>query len=77
LIDPGGPNGSCPTATCGIHVGPAIAGALALIFCPFPFIFYAKGASLRKKCKFSAEADKILQGMLERSSERGDEKNKD
>jgi hypothetical protein len=55
----------CPLESCGIDVGPAIAGALAGIFLPFPYIFYAKGATIRKKCKFSAEADNFLQGMVQ------------
>jgi len=64
MYNPGGSSGSCPTASCGIHVGPAIAGTLALIFLPFPYIFYRKGAEIRKKCRYSAQADKMLQSML-------------
>lgn len=73
MYNPGGSSGNCPTATCGIHVGPAIAGALALIFLPFPFVFYKKGASIRKRCKYSAEADKILQSMLQGSQSSSNE----
>lgn len=64
MYHPGGNSGNCPTASCGIHVGPAIAGALALLFLPFPFVFYKNGEAIRKKCKYSAEADKTLQSML-------------
>lgn len=67
MYHPGGESGNCPLESCGIHVGPAIAGVLALIFLPFPFIFYAKGASIRKRCKYSAEADKLLQSMMKGS----------
>ncbi|UZJ51472.1 hypothetical protein CBS101457_000792 [Exobasidium rhododendri] len=74
MYHPGGDGGNCPTESCGIHVGPAIAGALALLFLPFPFVFYRKGEAIRKKCKFSAEADKLLQTMLQgEDAEKGNE----
>ncbi|MCO5554307.1 hypothetical protein L7F22_007836 [Adiantum nelumboides] len=67
MYHPGGGD-SCPVESCGIHVGPAIAGALALLFLPAPFYFYKRGAAIRQKCKFSAEANKMLQMMMRGSA---------
>lgn len=67
MYHPGGDSGNCPVESCGIHVGPAIAGALALIFMPAPFLFYRYGGAIRKKCKFASEADQLLQRMLQGS----------
>lgn len=64
MYHPGGNSGNCLVETCGIHVGPAIAGALALLFMPAPFLFYRYGAQIRQKCKFSAEANKLVEQML-------------
>lgn len=47
----------------GIHWGPAIAGLLALICLPFPFIFYKYGAGIRERCKYASEAKKMLEEM--------------
>lgn len=47
----------------GIHWGPAIAGLLALICMPFPFIFYKYGAGIREKCKYASEAKQMLENM--------------
>ena len=47
----------------GIHIGPAIAAGLSLLFLPFPFLFYRRGAAIRERCKYSAEANKLLQSM--------------
>lgn len=47
----------------GIHWGPAIAGLLALICMPFPFIFYKYGAGIREKCRYASEAKAMLQHM--------------
>ncbi|PWN38624.1 MFS general substrate transporter [Meira miltonrushii] len=53
----------------GIHIGPAIGGGIALLFLPAPFLFYKRGAAIRKKCKYAAEADKLLQRMLNAGKE--------
>ncbi len=47
----------------GIHWGPAIAGLLALICLPFPFIFYKYGAHIRERCKYASEAKQMLEQM--------------
>ena len=47
----------------GIHWGPAIAGLLALICLPFPFIFYKYGAKIRERCKYASEAKVMLEQM--------------
>ncbi|KIS71591.1 putative mfs-multidrug-resistance transporter [Mycosarcoma maydis] len=47
----------------GIHWGPAIAGLLALICLPFPFIFYKYGAGIRERCKYASEAKRMLENM--------------
>ncbi|GAC73259.1 synaptic vesicle transporter SVOP and related transporters [Moesziomyces antarcticus T-34] len=47
----------------GIHWGPAIAGLLALICLPFPFIFYKYGAHIRERCKYGSEAKQMLEQM--------------
>ncbi|UZJ51993.1 hypothetical protein CBS101457_001313 [Exobasidium rhododendri] len=62
-----GPAGSCPKESCGIHVGPAIAGAIALLFMPFPYLFLRRGEQIRKRCRYSAEAlqlsEKLARGV--------------
>lgn len=63
MYHPGG-GAICPVATCGIHVGPAIAAFLSLVFLPAPFYFYQNGARIRQQCKYSAEANEILEAML-------------
>ncbi|EPQ31977.1 uncharacterized protein PFL1_00175 [Pseudozyma flocculosa PF-1] len=47
----------------GIHWGPAIAGFLALICLPFPFVFAKYGAKIRAKCKYSSEAAAFLEQL--------------
>ncbi|CAO1627687.1 unnamed protein product [Parajaminaea phylloscopi] len=54
--------GSMPLAK-GIHVGAAIALALALLCMPAPFILYKKGAAIRSRCKYAAEAAEALAEM--------------
>jgi hypothetical protein len=45
----------------GIHWASCIPAFLALACVPFPFLFYRFGAQIRKKCKFAAEAEKLMQ----------------
>jgi hypothetical protein len=47
----------------GIHWASSIPAFLALACAPFPFIFYRYGAQIRKKCKYAAEAEAIVQKM--------------
>lgn len=65
MYNPGG----IGVAKYGIHIGPAIGGGIALLFLPAPFLFYKRGAAIRKKCKYAAEADKLLQRMLNAGKE--------
>ncbi|KAF1989397.1 synaptic vesicle transporter [Aulographum hederae CBS 113979] len=44
----------------GIHWASSIPAFLALACVPFPFLFYKYGQSIRKKCKYSAEADAFM-----------------
>lgn len=69
MYNPGGASGKCPAVSCGIHVGPAIATALALLFLPAPFYFLKHGASIRQRCKYAAEANEILETMLQGSEQ--------
>jgi len=57
------PSASCPAATCGIHVGPAIATALALLCVPIPFVLSRYGPQIRARGKFGSEAAKVLELM--------------
>ncbi|APA10204.1 hypothetical protein sscle_06g049740 [Sclerotinia sclerotiorum 1980 UF-70] len=52
----------------GIHWASSIPAFLALACLPFPFLFYKYGASIRMKCKFAAEAARVLAEMRGASS---------
>jgi hypothetical protein len=41
---------------------------LALACLPFPFLFYKYGASIRKKCKYAAQADAFMEKMRARAA---------
>jgi multidrug resistance protein len=45
----------------GIHWASSIPAFLAVACIPLPFIFYKYGASIRKKCKYAAQADAFMQ----------------
>lgn len=53
--------------TLGIHWASALPGFLALACLPFPFLFYKYGAAIRKKCKYSAEADAFMERIRARA----------
>ncbi|KUJ20949.1 MFS general substrate transporter [Mollisia scopiformis] len=44
----------------GIHWASSIPAFLALMCVPFPFLFYKYGKPIRMKCKFAAEAARVL-----------------
>ena len=44
----------------GIHWASSIPAFLALMCVPFPFLFYRYGAAIRRRCKFAAEAERIM-----------------
>ncbi|TWU76708.1 hypothetical protein ED733_002532 [Metarhizium rileyi] len=48
----------------GVHWASSIPAFLALACMPFPFLFHRYGEKLRLKCKYSAEASRILQEIL-------------
>ena len=45
----------------GIHWASSIPAFLALMCVPFPFLFFKYGPAIRKRCKFAAEAMKVMQ----------------
>ena len=45
--------GGCDVAKCGIHAGPGICAAIALLFTPAPFLFSKYGSKIRSKGKFT------------------------
>ena len=44
----------------GIHWASSIPAFLALMCVPFPFLFYRYGSAIRKRCKFAAEAERVM-----------------
>lgn len=44
----------------GIHWASSIPAFLAVACIPLPFLFYKYGASIRKKCKYAAQADAFM-----------------
>ncbi|KAI1465058.1 MFS general substrate transporter [Daldinia caldariorum] len=55
----------------GIHWASSIPAFLAVACLPFPFLFYKYGARIRMKCKFAAEAAKVLEKMRTRNDHDG------
>ncbi|KAL4894917.1 major facilitator superfamily domain-containing protein [Aspergillus ambiguus] len=51
----------------GIHWASCIPAFLALACLPFPFFFYRYGASVRRKCKYAAEADDFMRKLAEKA----------
>ncbi len=45
----------------GIHWASSIPAFLALACVPFPYLFYRYGKRIRLKCKYAAEAAKVLE----------------
>jgi MFS family permease len=48
-------------AGLGIHWASSVPAFLAVACIPLPFFFYKYGASIRKKCKYAAQADAFMQ----------------
>ncbi|KAK2752859.1 hypothetical protein FQN54_008012 [Arachnomyces sp. PD_36] len=44
----------------GVHWASSVPAFLALACAPLPFLFYKYGAAIRERCKYSAEAAKIM-----------------
>ncbi|RAK71575.1 MFS transporter [Aspergillus fijiensis CBS 313.89] len=51
----------------GIHWASCIPAFLSLACLPFPFIFYKYGASIRRKCKYSAESDAFMRKLADKT----------
>jgi MFS family permease len=47
-----------------IHWGSSIPAFLSVLCMPWPFLFYCYGERIRSKCKYAAEAEKIMKNML-------------
>ncbi|KAE8375381.1 major facilitator superfamily domain-containing protein [Aspergillus bertholletiae] len=54
----------------GIHWGPSIPAFLSLLCMPAPFLFYRYGATIRKRCKYSAESFQYMQKLQENATNR-------
>ena len=53
----------------GIHWASSIPAFLGLMCAPFPFLFYVYGKQIRARCKYSADAGRILEAMLNKTKE--------
>jgi hypothetical protein len=52
----------------GIHWASMIPAFLSLVCAIFPFMLYKYGATIRKKCKYSAQADAFMEQMRARAA---------
>ncbi|EFW13702.1 MFS multidrug transporter [Coccidioides posadasii str. Silveira] len=57
----------------GIHWASSIPAFLALACVPFPFLFFKYGATIRKKCKFAADAEAFMRRLQESSLQQREE----
>ncbi|OCK77027.1 MFS general substrate transporter [Lepidopterella palustris CBS 459.81] len=53
-------------ARLGIHWASSIPAFLALACVPLPFLFFKYGSEIRKRCKYSAEADAFMRKIIAR-----------
>lgn len=58
----------------GIHWASSVPAFLAVACIPLPFLFYKYGAQIRKKCKYSAQADAFMQRMRANAASRAAER---
>lgn len=56
----------------GIHWASSVPAFLSLACVPFPFLFYKYGESIRLKCKFAAEAARVLAQFRSTSTQEDD-----
>lgn len=61
----------------GIHWASSIPAFLALACLPFPFIFYKVGERIRMKCKYAADAHRIMQQMKKDHAGASEEESED
>lgn len=47
----------------GVHWASAVPGFLALACFPCPILFYKYGEAIRRRCKYSAEAARVLDSL--------------
>lgn len=52
----------------GVHLASTVPAILAAICVPFLFVFYRYGERIRKTCKYSREADELMEEMLQAQS---------
>lgn len=52
-------------ANLGIHWAASVPAFLALACIPFPIVFFKYGPQIRARCKFAAEAAKLLEELRE------------
>ncbi|EAS28603.1 multidrug resistance protein [Coccidioides immitis RS] len=57
----------------GIHWASSIPAFLALACVPFPFLLFKYGATIRKKCKFAADAEAFMRRLQESSLQQTEE----
>jgi hypothetical protein len=57
----------------GIHWASSIPAFLALACVPFPFLFCKYGPAIRMRCKYAAEAARVLEQIRKGSSPHTDE----
>ncbi|KAJ5084927.1 hypothetical protein NUU61_009506 [Penicillium alfredii] len=55
----------------GIHWASCIPAFLALACVPFPFIFYRYGPTIRRKCRYAAEADNFMRALAQKAQSQG------
>ncbi|KAJ5863555.1 uncharacterized protein N7529_005471 [Penicillium soppii] len=51
----------------GIHWASCVPAFLSLACAPFPFIFYHYGPTIRRKCRYAAEADSFMRSLAQKA----------
>ncbi|KAH7374174.1 major facilitator superfamily domain-containing protein [Cadophora sp. MPI-SDFR-AT-0126] len=51
----------------GIHWASSVPAFLALVCVPFPFLFFKYGPAIRSRCKYAAEAKKMMDEMMNKA----------
>jgi multidrug resistance protein len=54
----------------GVQWASSIPAFLSLVCVPFPFLFYKYGATIRRKCRFAAEADDFMRKIVQQQAEK-------
>ncbi|TVY81430.1 Efflux pump FUBT [Lachnellula suecica] len=61
----------------GIHWASSIPAFMAVLCMPFPFLFWKYGPRIRAACKYSADATRILEEMIAKSTKPAEEVQKE